>query len=78
MPLHRRLTPLERKLFKLKELKLKERRSELNRIISLLAQYQLKYLGAVAVIDSNALLRRTGDHWHRGCREASVAATSAS
>jgi hypothetical protein len=77
MPLHRRLTPLERKLFKLKELKLKERRSELNRIISLLA-HQLKYLGAVAVIDSNALLRRTGDHWHRGCREASVAATSAS
>jgi hypothetical protein len=71
MPLQRRLTPLEPELLKLKKLELKERQSELNRIIWLLAQYQRKYLGAIAVMDSNALLRRTGNHWHRGHGEAS-------
>jgi hypothetical protein len=37
----RRFTPLEAKL-----LKLKERRTDLDRIIRMLAQYRRKYLGA--------------------------------
>ena len=43
MSLQRRFTPLEAKL-----LKLKERRTDLDRIIRMLAQYKRKYLGAVA------------------------------
>ena len=45
MSLQRRFTPLEAKL-----LKLKERRTDLDRIIQLLAQYDRKYLAAAAFL----------------------------
>jgi len=45
MSLQRRFTPLEAKL-----LKLKKRRTDLDRIVRMLAQYQRKYLGAAAFL----------------------------